>query len=538
MNNMQKDNSFNLSEIFLFLIIGIVIVMLFSKVVPLNMDEFLFYHPIICNYYPWNKLNTFRESCQGFDLNFLNMGPIIPLRAFPYIGSFPCIYYYPIFLIWKSPLSARLVGVIFLMLQAFLLSKIFRIRALFVFLGLLLFFPYFFQHMVDTGPIGFQTTCIFLLYFLANKWFTTITIGYPLFIAVIIFLNIWTKPTFFWLLPGISIIFLLQIWENRHKLFSKKESILLFIQQAALSILLLIALLSILFLSTEPSNSSVRPYINLIGDLHYYTFQELLRGDWLSSGVVRALINPLEATQRIFEPLPPTLLTYLWDILLYLWVPLILVILWKHSFLRQNLISTVILYISFILTLFIIIRTKNSLHMHHAILAFPFLILSILSIISLVINNKLLDKIGYFQKRFLIMLPVIFYILNAIFFNTFYKQPIRNHDDPSKVVVNSLLNSTDLAKKYFYVVIDWGMYYYQGLYGPKEQSVLYMEPLFLQGQIDQLKELSRSHNRKLLFIYNSRGTASNIPLIFSSFGVKRWDKIDESSVWQVLIENI
>ena len=174
--------------------------------------------------------------------------------------------------------------------------------------------------------------------------------------------------------------------------------------------------------------------------------------------------------------------------------------------------------------------------MHHTILSFPFLILSFLSIMDL-LRKKSIDTFKFLSPQRIIKLWfLIFLLLNSYFFISFKNQDIKSHDDFSKVELNKVLKNEYLSKNYFYTVIDWGMYLYQGLYGDENQSVLYMEPLKKIRHINQLKELSDRHNRKVLFIYNSKITASDHVLIQQSFNLKPCALIKKDSVWNIMIE--
>ena len=63
-------------------LICIVIAVVFSRYVPINMDEFVQYHPLLCHFYPLNTLNIYREPCGLYDLDLLGTGLVLPLRAF------------------------------------------------------------------------------------------------------------------------------------------------------------------------------------------------------------------------------------------------------------------------------------------------------------------------------------------------------------------------------------------------------------------------------------------------------------------------
>lgn len=510
--------------------------MFFSKVVPYNMDEFIHYHSIICHHYKWNALNTFRESCNGYDLNLLNTGLILPLRAFYYSGSFPAFYYYPIFLIWKNPLSARFLGMLFLLIQSFILSRLFKLKPYQIFVGVVIFFPYFFQHVVDTGPVGFHITAVILIYALFKEWLKTFKLYIPILISLLVFFGIWIKLTFFWLLPGIVGMFLFELWLNKETVLTPEKKKILY-KQILLCVGLVGLLCYALIYSSNPHNPHDRPLLNQILGSQSYKYQEFVHSNWRDFGIVKAFLNPLEATKRIYDVAGIHSVAYLYDFFVYLSTPLILFFLYRSNpKYKKELLVSAVFYLLFLLTVVIILRTKASFWMHHAILAFPFLVLSIVSTMSFLWNNM---EVSVKSRGIVIRWVALFILLNSFFFLTFKEQPltIRGENDPSRIKLNKLLSESELSKKYLYVVIDWGMYYYQGLYGDKNQSVLYMEPLVSIDQINQLKYLSERYHRKVLFIYDAKSPSSNMPLLYSYFPLKRWDKVDESSVWQVLIED-
>jgi hypothetical protein len=530
--------------IILILFLGVIFVTLFSKIVPYNMDEFVHYHTIMCHHYKYNAINTFRESCKGYDLNLFNTGLILPLRAFSYTGSFPSFYYYPIFLIWKSPLSARFLGIIFLLLQALILGKIFKIKYEYIFIGLVTFFPYFFQHIVDTGPVGFQITSVFIIYYFFIRWFKDFKIICPILISITIFLGIWTKLSYFWLIPGIIIILLIHVFEKREEILQRSNLKKIFFQ-SGISILLLIGLLSLIFLSTNPENPNDYPYLNQLMNSDSYSLKEIFHTNIiLRSRVFSALINPFEATQRIYHVNPISLFVLIYNLFIYLSIPLFGMFLWiiakKDS--KKHIIKSLILFSLFIITFLFILKSKGSWAMHHTILSFPFLILSFLSIISYLKNNKIFNSKYITSKKIILSIFLLFILLNSYFFILFPNQKIylnqenRRTNDFSKNELNKILYNEYLSKTYFYVVIDWGIYYYQALYGNKFQSVFYMEPLNQKWKIDRLKELSEKYNRKILFIYNSKSFSSNDQLIRSSFDIKPCNPIKEESVWKIELE--
>jgi len=525
---MNRNNLLRIIK-FLSLVILLFLIAFFSnRIAPYNMDEFCHYHPIISRHYKYNVLNTFRENCRGYDLNFLNTGLVLPLRAYAYEGSITSLYYYPLFLIWRDPRSARLIGLLFLLVQSLLLARIFNQRYEYILLFLLCFFPYFFQHLVDTGPINFTTTSIFLLYWLMIKWLDTFKFKYPLIMAFTVFLGIWAKLTYFWLLPGIGILFLALLL-GRKKLPSRKDYKKIGLQVSG-SAFLLIVLLGLIFLSTSPYDNSSFPYIDEMTSSKWLPIQQLFQLNIIKErGVWKALFNPFEATQRIFVVKDPNLITKLYSGFILLFVPACLLALKINWFFK---IKPSLIYSAGIITFVITLLIERAWAMHHTVLSFPFFILSIFSTI------ELLRK--YHPKKFPIMisgLVITFVILNSYFFINFPKQRVREHDDWSKIKIHKILQGRELAKNFFYVAIDWGIYYYQGLYGPDSQSVLYMEPLNSQSQIEALNELKRKYNRKLLFIYRNDSSSSDHSLIRESFQLKEYGTTSKNQIWRIMLED-
>jgi hypothetical protein len=525
---MNRSSLLRIAKLLSIVILLFLIAFFSNRVVPYNMDEFCHYHPITSRHYRNNVLNTFRENCRGYDLNFLNTGLILPIRAYAYEGSITSLYYYPLFLIWRDPRSARFLGLLFLLAQSLLLARIFNTRYEYVLLFLLCFFPYSYQHLVDTGPINFTTTSIFLLYLLMAKWLTDLRWKYPLIMALTVFLGIWAKLTYFWLLPGIGIMFLALLL-GRKKLPSRRDSLRIGLQVLASAVLLL-ALLSLIFLSTAPQDSSRFPYIEQITSSKSLSIRQLFQVSFIKElRVVKALFNPFEATQRAFVVAGPNSMTRLYSGFIFLFVPICLLALRINWFQK---VKPSLLYFASMVTFLITLLTERAWAMHHTVLSFPFLILSIFSTIELLRKRH--------SKAFPIVVFVLFIVFaafNSYFFISFPTQQVGEHDDWSKVEIHKILQDQQLAKEYFYVVVDWGMYYYQGLYGPDSQSVLYIEPLNSQSQIDALRELSRKHNRRLLFVYRGDKSNSSLSLIRSSFHLKEYGTASENQIWRIMLED-
>ncbi|MEM2956213.1 MAG: hypothetical protein QW041_01385 [Candidatus Pacearchaeota archaeon] len=532
-------------EILLLLFLGLILVIIFSIFVPYNMDEFAAYHLITCYAYKYNYLNIFNEGCTAYFLNFLNTGLMLPLRTYFYMGSLPSLYYLPLFLIWKSPVSARFLGIIFLVIQSLILSTIFKIKTRYIFSGLILFFPYFFKHIVDPGLAGFQITAVFLIVYLFIKWNEKFKITYLLLASVVIFLGIWTNLTFVWFIPSLIILFITQCIENKKRII-KKNNLKKIVIQLFYALILLLGLLSLLFLSFDLNN---KPYLYTLissDNSKVYSINEMLdvKNYIINSPVFQALINPFLSTKEIYMVESPSYFVYVYDIFIYLSIPLLWLILVLKKKSKTQILKSIIFFALFIFTVIIIIWTKAAWE-HHAVMAYPFLILSFLTAVKTFKETDIIFFKINFNKIMAIWL-ILFMIVNCYFFFSFQNQHLIDHDNPPKrqmakdlvdLNINKLLYDPYLAENYFYVITEWGMYRYQALYGNKNQGVFYIEPLNTLDQINLLKDISKKYNRKLLFVYHTgQSSVSNYSLIQESFFLKQCNAIKNNSKWKIMLE--
>jgi hypothetical protein len=513
------------------LLLGAVVVILISQAAPYCMDEFLQYNEIIYGHYPANNLNTFNEAAHLYDLNLYNSGLILPLRCYYYMGVLPALYYYPLFLVWQDPLSARFLGIIFLFLQAMVLCRILGIRTGYLYLSLLLFFPYMFLHVAETGMVGPQILCLLVIYMLVLRWFQTFKPVYPIGIALYSFLGIWVKLSFLWYGPALLAILFHQLYENRHRLCSR-DVVKKFAGHAGTGLVVLLLLLSVLFLSTDPADPTVFPY-----------WDELVKsGDGEGLELYSTLWNPMRATENVMTPADENLWSSVYSSLLYAVTPVLwlLLLLLDRRGPKVLLWRSVVLYGCFWLTILMIFRTSSAWSMHHTILAYPFLILSFLSALVALrsLPVRVLERRHY--RRLLLVGLCVFIVLNGHPFTVFSRQQIVPENEPSRIELNAALKTAELARGNMYVVLDWGMYFYQALYGHPQQSVLYIEPMG-PGQLQELVQLREQSGRRVLVLYHPDLPGHNgLAAMIRRFGLVSCNLTGNSdaagNTWQVMIE--
>ena len=515
------------------LLMSVGVLAFISAFAPYNMDEFIHYNAILSSF-PGN--NIWGDS-NPYKLNFLNTGIILPLRAFHYAGSFPALYYYPIYFLWSSPMSARALGLVFLCTGAFFASRTFRLKFKYVALGLLLWFPYVFQHVVDTGPVGLQILSVYLMYVLMDRWCATLQKRYIGTMVVLAFLCIWTKFSYFWMAPGFAIFFLIHACRHRTFLWSRKN-LLRLLGQSLEAIAVLTVLVGALLLSTSPTDAAFKPYLHELMISESYTVRELLGGAWLRSGVVWALLQPLETTHRIFLVVIHGLPERLYARMLYLFVPVTLTLLfaaglWRRKVSLRSLMLPFALYAAFFITVVMIARTKNAGVMHHAVLSLPFLVLAILSTVRCALDSQLPRRL---VQRTLAVTCSVFLGINLFFFSAFPQQPIRASEHPSKLLAHSIVNTGTVPERFTILMVNWGTYFYEGLYGSRSKSAILLEGLRDPVVVKQVRDKAHKHGRKLIVMYMSDGTNAYPQQIQSDFPLVSCNGIPKDAIWQILYE--
>jgi hypothetical protein len=387
-----------------------------------------------------------------------------------------------------------------LALQAFLLHRLFKTPLSASFILLVSFMPYAFQHIVDFGTNIFQTTSVFLICCLAREWMRSLRDNrprawlYPFFIGLTVFFGIWIKLSFFALIPGVLALIFYSIFEKNEvsgsSIFPDRRKLILhfailFVSAAAFTFMLL----------NSVDRGGQTYYQSVCRYAHYMTADP--------KGLLRYLFNPLLSADRIFIIEKGTGMA---GGLLFI-AALVFMLLSgiRQLYLKRIRFNYVILNIFlFFLTFFLVSMHSRSWAMHNVIVAFPFLILAMFYIYSKAAKSMTL-----------LILLFLFVMLNLSFYYELSKLHYKEDAHPSLRKINKLLND-NYADRHVFVVIDWGMYYMQALYGNKNQCVLYLEPLNEEKQIKEVKRISADLNRKTLFI-GRIDSVSDLSLINQNF---------------------
>jgi len=496
---------------------------------PICMDEFSQYHPIICAHYEGNKLNIFREACGMYDLKIPGTETFLPLRSYGYGGSLSSLLYYPFFLIWQSPYSARAIGFLFVLIQAYFLSKLLRFKFRNALLGIVLFFPYIYQILIDTGIIQFYTTAIIMIVYFTQQWFSTFKNRYIYLTGFFLFLLFFARLSFGFGFPALMAIFIYFGIRNYDNWRRRWKSMLM----AGIVAVIIMIIPSALYLFSIGNDGTQQIVAELTTKSVSHTLVEMLNPrTYIDSIILRRFLNPLEATDRGFVMGNINIIGLIYSFILF-GVPLIFFVksfiekkILKRVMVRFNYLS-MIFYLAFILTCFFLFKTESSRFMHHAMMAYPFLLLS---------WGFLINDIKAITKNFFNILIVIFLGFNLFYFFTYSNQQPQNPNDKSKEYIHEILNNDYLSSRYFYLHVNWGTYFYQGLYGPKDQSNLYFESFFSDNALlERLLMYPDQYNKEFLIIYNKK-VPSSFELINSTLpSLVECNRTKGFEIWGILM---
>ncbi len=452
----------------------------------------------------------------------------MPLRSYSYLGSITSWIYLPILLLFGSPLTARLLNMVYLLCGGLLAARFCKLSPIAVVSGLLLFFPYVFMHLVDTGPVSPQIFLVFALVVLLELWIKKLKFRHVFTIALLAFLGIWIKFSFLWYFP--AFVVLLIYFACKEGVFAEKNRLMNFLRQLILLVCTTSLLLSALLFSTNPDPLSPMryPYLDALLHTEQYAPRKDSEWYWGFRGPGKAFLSPLEATQRVYmQTSADTPGSLLYPAFVYLFVPItILVIFFVNRRKRGYLLAPAVYYVAFLVTTAFILTTPSATGMHHAILAYPFLVLSSLSVIAVLLKD--LATTDWLRTYFFACVSV-FIILNAMLFAKLSYLEYRKDTDPSRMLIRAIIRDDDLASRYAMFFPDWGMYYYAAVFGSREAKMQFS--MFAPTRtMPEWRNIAAHEGRKVMVIGQfAEFYASDITL-------ERCAALPANAAWQIFAE--
>lgn len=479
-----------------------------AAVIPWHMDEFLGYHLLACHWYPGNMVNVFRSSCT--ELGLAPWGDtLLPLRAYTYTGSLPGALYLPIFALWPSPLSARLLGLFALAAQALLLQRLFKIRSAVSFIILLSFLSYSAIQIFDLGPVSLQLTLLIASYLALRRWRelaakdTASSIGYPGYLVaagLMAFVGIWNKVAFFFVLPSVLLLALVFASEVIRKARTAGARARAAVAIAGGCLAFSLPTLLLLFATTAAGT----PYYQVITGTPLFTELAVLEANF-AARLLPFLLNPLRSSHLfLWDPRPATAAGLA---LVALVTAIVGYGFWAARDRRDGSSRRAIwLLAAWLLSLALVAMSSKSHAAHHLQLGLPFLILA---------AYELLAPIS--KRRSTRLLVVLFVLLNSLLYFQFTElrhQRVGYRANADLATINDELNER-FGERYLIVCVDWGLYYFKSLYGPREQAVVHFWGLKRRGQLRRVQQTADRLGRKLVFVGRQQYSRSDWQLITS-----------------------
>ena len=468
----------------------LVLVLIF---LPSNMDEFLPYHVISCDYYPNAELHTLREPCNSF--YDLNLWGLTLKRAYLYVGSWSSWLYYPLFLLIPHPISHKLLGTIFFLGIISLTARLenHQSNRSWWLLRWALSFPILYQLIFDTGPVRWGLLVLFisplLIRYIQQQKRIAIKLGIQVFLGVILFLAVEDKPFFIYLLPSLICVCLAYNWTDM-------QDMVKLLGNTILSIIVSATLISIYLFGTKVGDVSYFEHLRSMGQTENSSWQRAwelfqLNLSYLTNWYLYAHRN-WSATGFVH------------DVNAHLGITLVefgLFILWKVRH-QINLSRLFWLGLGLLCNTVIFVYMQNVWAGHHFIFSYAILYL---------LYNHCLTYASPKIKHALLLLTTLYAFLIGLQF--LFTQPFveasreRNH-------IFDYIAQPEIGQNYVIVHNNWGTYYQSALYGDRQQVVIYAEPM-QEYEVSRIAEVSRWLDRGILIV--CRGEECNAKTLYDKF---------------------
>jgi hypothetical protein len=205
------------------LLAGAVLVLaaaLSPRVIPYNMDEFVHYQALACaTLSQEHGLPSFRDGCSLYDLRLPFTRTPLPLRSYLYIGSLPCVPFYPFWRGIADPVAVRIQGAFLVALCLLLASRLVGARPSSVAVAFLVFPLLVVAFVVDEGPVGISAA-FFLTALLALRRglraaAPSSRVAWCGGAGLLLFAGLWSKLLFAWWLPAAVSFAVAAAWPRR-----------------------------------------------------------------------------------------------------------------------------------------------------------------------------------------------------------------------------------------------------------------------------------------------------------------------------------
>jgi len=175
--------------------------------VPANMDEFNQAHALACRY-PNSHLNSRTAFLEGCDSYLLDFGFFSYHRSYRYVGITSSLLYFPLWSVWRSPLSYYLLGLLLLLAFSLAIVRALGLRWKYALIPLC-YFPIAYSFIHDTGPVRLSLLSFPVVVLLLKRLLDDSAVSHKLACAVtcatLMTLCVEDKPFYVYLLPTLAL---------------------------------------------------------------------------------------------------------------------------------------------------------------------------------------------------------------------------------------------------------------------------------------------------------------------------------------------
>ncbi len=444
--------------------------------VPTNMDELCAFHRLAC-LYPNSCLNTFRESCSAYQVDY---GYFKYFQSYNYIGITSSFLYYPLWSVWKSTNSFYTLGIIFLVIFSMTLVRTIGLGRKYAIVPFC-YFPVAFSFLHDSGPVRLGMLSFPILALITSKMLDEPRAFRKLFFglvaAVLFILCVEDKPFYLYLFPCLLffIIGCRTYTSGSFDISKNKLAIVLiiFLISAGLYILLFAGNVGgtsyFNYLRNASINQSSLPAVSAANQIkfqlehiYYYTFSFPMYGS------------------RIFEIRFDVASIFAFTLVCFL----LLLIYVELKYNKKFNIVIWLFILSYMSACIIFCIMGNPRLGHH----YVYLHIPVLALLLIAANKN--------HERFKMVVSFVLFS-NIISICVLLMTPIAGHSARERTDVFNYLRQNEVATENVINFSTWGGYYNQSLYGNKNQLVTFVAPLNSKGAF-QLNELAKITSRNIL----------------------------------------
>lgn len=472
-----------------------------SSFFAFDQDEVLQHHALACWYYPLNTLNNpFPAGCGLWWLRLPGTHTMLPLRSYQHVGVLQSFLYFPLFLIWKHPYSARLFGILLIGAQAYFLSRTYKKSPLPIFLGILCVLPYSYHHLVDIGHLTVHTMLVCAFQLVLFKFAASSSRSRDLVLCaalgLILAVGVHVRISFLFLAPAlllqVGVFFIIKCRSLRSQ-GARPSAISLSLLKMTTALLIPFVVPTLLMFFSIDVNSAPY-YMVMVANSSADHVRNLVSISQKFAAMSGFLTEPMRTAHILltrYNSPDWALNMYTYGAIGFFVVSVCAARTWRlRGWIVLNLFCAV-------LSVLAVSTSSKSYGAHNAAPCLVFVISAAVASFS-----------GELSKRKLLWRSVQVAFLGCFLASNLYsyKSLIGYSGGAARPYHRNLMQlfefvNNNYASSHLQVTLDWNSYYTKSLYGPKDQAVLCFDGL-PESHYALAKEIAAKLGRNIIFITN------------------------------------